>query len=255
MEGRGAADEEAVYSPRANTTENLDPHRHVMKPPMMDGLRMFLPFAVQQHNFWLKYSMIRDGASMRTLLHKVQSSPRTVLAIETMDGSVFGAFTSSTWRPHGPGFYGSCEAFLWRMSKSSSYRSKEGRMSKRISPGNNIEVFPWSGKNRNIQAMAHAEGQLVVGGGAPDYKTTSDSGEAGCGLVIRPDMVHGFSSPCFTFFDCPGLFTVNGKENNDMFKISNLEVWALTAAEDVQVAKRLESGRRFVFDQGNFEEE
>lgn len=128
-------------------------------------------------------------------------------------------------------------------------------MSKRLLPGHNIiEVFPWSGKNRNIQLMAHADGQLIVGGGAPDYKTSDSGGEAGCGLVICSDMVHGFSGPCFTF-GCPGLFTVNGKENNDMFKIANIEIWALTTAEDVQVAKMLENGRRFVFDQGKFEEE
>jgi hypothetical protein len=78
----------------------------------MDGLRVHLPFAVQQDNFWLKYSKVRDGASMRALLRKVRSSARTVIAIETMDGGVFGAFTSSPWRPNGRGFYGSCEAFL-----------------------------------------------------------------------------------------------------------------------------------------------
>ena len=68
-------------------------------------------------------------------------------------------------------------------------------------------------------------------------------------------MVHGFSGPCVTF-DCQGLYTsVNGNENNDMFKIANLEVWALTAAEDAQVTKRLESGRKFVFEQGKFQED
>ena len=208
-EGQGA-DEEAVYSPLADIIEKLDPHHHhvIMKPLVLDGLRMFLPFAVQQHNFWLRYSMVRDGASMRTLLHRVQSSPpRTFLVIETMDGNVFGAFTSSTWRPsHGPGFYGSCEAFLWRMSKKSSSFSCDGSkkgggmVSKRISPVNDMEVFRWSGKNRNIQSMAHADyGQLVVGGGEPDYQTTpttsDDYDDAGCSLVICSDMVHGFSGP------------------------------------------------------------
>ena len=28
--------------------------------------------------------------------------------------------------------------------------------------------------------------------------------------------------------------SANGNENNDMFKVANLEVWALTAAEDDQ---------------------
>ena len=33
---------------------------HVLSPPMMDALRPFLPFAIRQDNYWLKYSLLRD---------------------------------------------------------------------------------------------------------------------------------------------------------------------------------------------------
>jgi len=47
---------------------------HVLSPPMMDALRPYLPFAVQQDNFWLKYSLLRDvSACVKycNLLHSV----------------------------------------------------------------------------------------------------------------------------------------------------------------------------------------
>jgi len=33
---------------------------HVLSPPLMDALRPFLPFAIRQDNYWLKYSLLRD---------------------------------------------------------------------------------------------------------------------------------------------------------------------------------------------------
>eukprot|EP00978_Attheya_sp_CCMP212_P033769 scaffold137952_cov36-Attheya_sp.AAC.2 len=37
-----------------------------------------------------------------------------------MEGEVFGAFTSYPWRPHGHAYYGSGEAFVWRLTQSRS---------------------------------------------------------------------------------------------------------------------------------------
>ena len=33
---------------------------HVLSPPLMDALRPFLPYAIRQDNYWLKYSLLRD---------------------------------------------------------------------------------------------------------------------------------------------------------------------------------------------------
>mmetsp|Transcript_18941 Transcript_18941/g.31361 ORF Transcript_18941/g.31361 Transcript_18941/m.31361 type:complete len:487 (-) Transcript_18941:115-1575(-) len=233
------------FSILATHAEDKDCQPHVLSPPIMDALRVHLPLAVQQDNFWLRYSMIRDGASMRTLLQKVRSSARTVMAIETMEGDVFGAFTSSPWRPHGNGFYGSCEAFLWRMSKS-RYTPCD-TVEDQIALEHTLDVFSWSGKNRNVQSLVNADGQLVIGGGAPDEDLTKDGG---CGLMIRPDLINGFSDPCFTF-ECPALPT-DQKGAGDSFEIANLEVWALTPVDNLPQAEKLELGRQFIFDHGNF---
>ena len=236
-------DGEVEFTILATSVDDKDCQPHVLSPPMMDALRIKLPLAVQQDNFWLKYSMVRDGATMRALLQKIRSSARTVIAIETTEGDVFGAFTSSPWRPHGHRYYGSCEAYLWRMAKS---RFTEcATVDDQILLEYDLEIFPWSSMNRNIQCLVSADDHLVIGGGAPDDDPRNNGG---CGLKIGADISHGFSEPCFTF-SSPSLPVSNP---GDPFEIANLEVWALTPVETIQQAEKLEFGRQFVFDHGNF---
>ena len=70
---------------------------HVLSPPLMESLHHFLPYSVSEQNFFMKYSLIRDGASFFTLLQNVRGSQHTVIAIETTYGEVFGSFSSSQW--------------------------------------------------------------------------------------------------------------------------------------------------------------
>ena len=204
---------------------------HVLSPPIMDSLRAGLPVSIKHDNFWLKYSMLRDGASMRGTLQKLRSSTRTVIAIETMEGDVFGAFTSSPWRPLGPDYFGSCEAFLWRTTKSRF--TKCATVEDQILLESDLEIYSWSGKNRNIQCILSAAEHLIVGGGASDADPNVTGGS---GLTIHFDTMCGFSDPCVTF-SSPALPTVNP---GDSFEIANLEVWALTPVETVQQAEQLE---------------
>eukprot|EP00548_Thalassiothrix_antarctica_P016985 CAMPEP_0194196604 /NCGR_PEP_ID=MMETSP0154-20130528/76755_1 /TAXON_ID=1049557 /ORGANISM="Thalassiothrix antarctica, Strain L6-D1" /LENGTH=281 /DNA_ID=CAMNT_0038921211 /DNA_START=273 /DNA_END=1116 /DNA_ORIENTATION=- len=136
---------------------------HVLSPSLMDALRSHLPSSIKESNFWLKYSMIRDGANIRTLLQKVKSSKRTLLAIETMEGDIIGSFTSAPWCKtiESRGYFGSGEAFVWRTDNkehsssscatthtTSSAKEKEDDDEEQKSI---VEVFHWSGKNCNIQ--------------------------------------------------------------------------------------------------------
>jgi hypothetical protein len=220
---------------------------HVLSPPMMDVLRSHLPFSIKQDNFWLKYSLVRDGSSMRVLLDKIRSSARTVIAIETVQGDVFGSFTSSPWRPRGKDFYGSCEAFLWRMKKSRF--SNCSTVDDQIALEADLEIFPWSGKNRNVQYFESPDGKIIIGGGLPDNDDKDQDG--GFGLMITSDMFHGFSNPCHTFAS-PALPTTSPL---DAFEITNMEVWTLTPVTTVENAEKLELGRQFIFDHGKFTQE
>jgi len=70
---------------------------HVLSPPLMESLLHFLPYSVSEQNYFMKYSLIRDGASFISLLQHIRGSTHTLFALETTDGEVFGSFTSSPW--------------------------------------------------------------------------------------------------------------------------------------------------------------
>ena len=65
---------------------------HVLAPPIMDALQKYLPTNCSESNFWLKYSLLRDGASMHSMEAKSGLARNTILAIETLNGDVFGCF-------------------------------------------------------------------------------------------------------------------------------------------------------------------
>ena len=235
-----------IFTVLGTSVQDDDCQPHVLSPPIMDALRAHFPFAVQQDNFWLKYSMLRDGASMRSLLSKSRGSTRTIVAIETMEGDVVGAFTSSPWREQGQKFYGSGESFLWRLKKpiNAYYNSVEDQ----VKLESEVEFFEWTGKNRNVQRLVNAESDLILGGGGPDDKEgTSQKGsdDHGSGLVLSSCLTRGHSHSCLTF-GSPSLL------NDDMFEIANVEVWTLTPVETLDQAEKVEFGRHFVFDHGNF---
>ena len=230
-----------IFSILGTSADDLKCQPHVLSPPMMDALRPFLPFVVQQDNFWLKYSLVRDGASLRCLLSKVRSSARCLIAIETMNGQVFGSFTSTPFRLKAGGFYGSGEAFVWTLSQSRLTPCET--VEDQVILESNVQVFSWSGKNRNVQYLHSTDSPLLIGGGGPDNDPTITGGSA---LSISATMDHGFSDPSITF-DSSVLCGDSG-----MFEIANLEVWTLTPANQHEQAERLELGRQFIFDHGHF---
>lgn len=228
---------------------------HVMTPPLLDTLRPYVPYAIQEDNLWLKYSLAKDGASIDVLLSKVRSSTHTILAIETTEGEVFGSFTSSPWRHMGSTYYGSCESFLWRMSKNRLTPCETAMDRAKLE--SDVEVFKWTGENRNIQMSGPK--MIAVGGGEPDKVTERRllSGRPGAapaasseknvwadfGFALNADLSGGTTGRCVTFGSTSGL-SRNGKGT---FDVSNVEVWTLTPMGDVEQAEKLEMGRQFVF--------
>jgi hypothetical protein len=58
----------------------------------MVALQSHLPMACSQENFWLKYSLLRDGTSIVALESKIAMTRNTLVAVETVEGDVFGCF-------------------------------------------------------------------------------------------------------------------------------------------------------------------
>jgi hypothetical protein len=230
--------------------EQALPPPHVLSPPIMDALRPHLPYVVQHDNFWLKFSSQQDGMSLRSLLHKSRGSARTIVAIETMDGNVLGSFTSSPWREQGQQYYGSGEAFLWRLEQpvhGGSTTTKSVQDQAKLE--GEVAFFEWSGENRNVQRLVNANSDLIIGGGGPDNDeddvAVEDDSLFGSGLVLAPDLTRGHTHSCLTF-GSPAL--IHGEE----FEIANIEVWTLTPVDTLEQAEKVELSRHFVFDQGNF---
>lgn len=241
--------DDATFCVLAHSIEDFLDNPTVLTPPIMDGLRAFLPFEVQHDNFWLKYSFARgDGASFYTLMDKIRNSARTFIAIETDQGDVFGCFTSSPWRLH-TGYYGSAEAFVWRLKKSRF--SPCEKVEDQIALESDVEVFEWTRHNRNVQTWTGMDGQIIVGGGGYDDDPDKEWKEYGAALTLSADLSRGSTEKCLTF-NSPPLAT---RSCDGTFNISNIEVWTLTPVLSLEDAERLELSRQFIFDHGGFRRE
>lgn len=221
---------------------------HVLTTSIMEALQQHLPYSKQGEGFWLKYSMVRDGASLYTVLETTKRSSYTVLAVETLDGEVFGAFTAQPWHITWT-YYGTPESFLWRLKKRRKGNPKRDVLSQQDKNGDDedtgIEIFRFAGNNQNIQ-LCNID-RLAVGGGSPDDDSiVSDDlshvrmTEWGFGLAFNKHLQQGTSSPCTTF-NSPSL----SKKHSDgsRFEVSNLEFWTLTPCISVEEAKRMERSK------------
>ena len=186
----------------------------VLTPSLMESLRSFFPYAVADHNFWLKFSMQRDGKSLPIMLSKVRTSKYTVLGVETRDGHVFGAFCSSPWRVQ-TSWYGNSECFLWRLKKS----RLDGCKRRTFDSDNEMEVYPHSGNDCLIQYCS--EKSLAVGGGQYNSVGSPFLDEpTGIGFMIDGDLQGGETNSCATFNN-PRLASRESRSHNE-FDIAHL---------------------------------
>lgn len=220
-------------------------HPHVLSPPLMESLQNFLPPSISDNNFWLKYSLVRDGASLPSLLRNIRGTRRTLIAIETVEGEVFGSFTSVPWRKNW-NYFGNGESFLWRMRRSRCEKDVQHSILDRAKLESELEVYYWSGRNNLVQYCTHD--MLAVGGGLLRDENRDDLPDkqpdmGGFGLAIDSDLLRGTSSPCATF-QSPPLSKLHS--NGSPFEILNMEVWTLTPCNSVAEAENIEMTALFL---------
>lgn len=222
---------------------------HVLSPPLMESLEAFFPYNKMGESFWLKYSMVRDGAGLHSLLRHARGSQYTIMAMETTDGEVFGAFLGEPWRKNW-NYYGSSQSFVWRMRHSR--REKTHSIIDQAHMESEIDVFHHTGENRCFQLCT--DDHIAVGGGTfdPTKSTQSLSSnpdipvndfEWGPSLMINDDLLQGTSYPCLTF-GSPSLSKTHA--DGSLFEIINLEIWTLTPCLTLDEAEKLELGRLFL---------
>jgi len=76
-----------IFKILGTSAEDVSSQPHVMSPPLLESLMNFVPEHLSNTNMWLKYSLVRDGASLITLRDLCKKSQYTFLAVETNTGS------------------------------------------------------------------------------------------------------------------------------------------------------------------------
>lgn len=217
-------------------------HPHVMSPPLMEGLMNFVPETLSNNNFWLKYSLVRDGASLLTMLRHARSSTATLLAIETTEGHVFGSFTVEPWR-RAQGWYGTREAFLWKMrrSRAQDIATTPASIYEQAMQESEIQVFPYRTGSMAVQYCS--KDCLMLGRGEvlqPDVKAGKHYGH---GLYLEANLLKGSTSTSETFGN-PCL--VDNTLRGSRFQVANIEVWTLTPHTTINDAQRSEFATLFL---------
>jgi hypothetical protein len=232
----------------SGSDESAQPH--VLSPPLMESLQAFLPTSKSGENFFMKYSMIRDGASLQTMLKRARGIQYSILAVETIDGEVFGSFTGQAWRKSW-NYFGTGESFLWRM-RHSRLEGTNGILDQ-AQKESEIDVYPYTGENEFIQLCTHD--RIAVGGGIPEDDTLAEKKtqnepsssplvdhdhDWGLGMALRSDLLQGSSSPCMTF-GSPSLCKAGNR-----FEVVNVELWTMTPCSTQEEAENLELGKLFL---------
>jgi hypothetical protein len=231
---------------RMLSRDNYDTTMHVLTQGIIEALQSSLPWSKRGEAFFLQYSMVRDGASLDTLLDKVRGVQYSVLAIETMNGEVFGGFVGQAWERSSSDyhFYGTGESFLWRvpMQRSSSFDSSLCGTERDVQ----LDIYPFSHDNDNVQSVIGD--RLIIGGGSSSSSSDNDDGDNskrwGFGLCLEGDLLRGSSASCLTF-DSPPLSMIHHSDGST-FDVRNIEVWSLTSCGTVEEAEKIHRKRNLL---------
>ena len=200
----------------------------VLTAPIMESFRHCLPSIVANQNFWLKYSSDQESGTLSELLPKIKHSVHTIIGVETTNGDVFGAYCSSPWRKNSE-WFGSKEAFLWKLKKSRMDGTK-----RKFNFDNELEIFPYVGGDDDVHIQYCTEKTLAVGGGDWKGAYAASKEPVGIGFTLDGDLMGGETNSCSTF----GNPKLCGTEMTE-FEVSTLEVWTLTPYESAEEDEEL----------------
>jgi TLD len=200
-------------------------------------------------NFWLKYSLVRDGPGLWTFLRQVRASAICILAIETTEGHVLGAYTSQPWRLS-KGWYGNKDTFLWKMRRSRLETAGKSIL-QQICQESEVQVYPYRTGNVAIQYCSNK--CLMLGQGEvipspkkhnPDKPPPTNVGKHyGYALYLDKELKSGTTSSSETFGN-PCL--LDSSKRGARFNVANVEVWTLTPHMTVADAEQSELSNLFL---------
>lgn len=228
-------------------------HPHVLSPPLMDRLLSHMPKHLRKgQNFWMRYSLIRDGASLYTLSSYARAMKDSILAIETTHGQVFGVYTSNTWKAQ-PSAFGGPPSFIWRMR--SSRMTKVHSLFDQAEIESQIDV--WDADESSVSRLQMLTNHRI-GVGIGNMNRFNDVGEIvesemaeekkkgknyGFAIALEDDLLRGTSSRSPSYQN-PCL--VDDSSNGEAFETMNVELWTLTPAFTEDTAQKIEMTQHFI---------
>jgi hypothetical protein len=199
----------------------------------------------------MKYSLIRDGASLDTFKAYVRGAKDIIIAIETTRGDVFGVYTSSPWKRNST-LFGGAPSFVWKMryNRNSPCHS----LIEQATLENKIDIYPLLEQEVHIQMCTHDKIGVGVGN-MNRYDSLGNMVESeqdeerrngknfGYAICLEDDLLSGttsqsacYKSPCF----------VDKESNGEPFDVLNMEAWTLTPAFSQEAAEKLEMTHYFL---------
>jgi hypothetical protein len=199
----------------------------------------------------MKYSLIRDGASLDTFKAYVRGAKDIILAIETTRGDVFGVFTSSPWR-RCPTLFGGAPSFVWKMryNRNSPCHS----LIEQATLESEVDVYHLVEQEVHIQMCTNDKIGVGVGnmnrydslGNIVESEQDEEKRNGknfGYAICLGDDLLSGttsrsacYKSPCF----------VDQNSNGEPFDVLNMEAWTLTPAFSQEAAEKLEMTHYFL---------
>eukprot|EP00616_Rhizochromulina_sp_CCMP1243_P001016 CAMPEP_0118979612 /NCGR_PEP_ID=MMETSP1173-20130426/26369_1 /TAXON_ID=1034831 /ORGANISM="Rhizochromulina marina cf, Strain CCMP1243" /LENGTH=309 /DNA_ID=CAMNT_0006929883 /DNA_START=37 /DNA_END=966 /DNA_ORIENTATION=+ len=161
-------------------------------------IESMLPLATQGYRWKLLYSSLRHGCDISTFYSKVKLEKRTVVLVETLDGEVFGSFSSMPWKVQVE-YFGTGESFLFSFGNNDRTNGGTGSFQ------SDCRFFPWTAEN-NLVMMATDE-FIAMGGGGGSF-----------GYILEENFSRGTTGTCDTYRNTPLC-------SSSPFEVTNVEVW------------------------------
>jgi hypothetical protein len=166
----------------------------ILTQPYATALMAHLPESLRMQNFKLAYSMVNDGSDVSSFYKKARPHKNSTLLIQTTDGAVLGCFTATAWHEESA-YYGTGVSLIFRFKST-----------------DDIDVFPWTGKNTLFQYST--ETKIAVGGGGEGF-----------GIVLEQDFSTCASYPCETYGNTASLASLE-TDSAATCGVSNVELWS-----------------------------
>jgi hypothetical protein len=234
------------------SAEDASAHPHVLSPPLMDTLINFVPDHLQGQNMWMKYSLVRDGASLDTFKRYVRAAKEAILAIETTKGEVFGCFTSSSWRTN-PSFYGGAPSFVWKMRHNRNTPCHS--LIEQANMEAEVDIFFLLGDGgqrpqcSTSNMIGLGEGNITTydkNGYVEESREAAelkDGKNYGFAIALQDDLLAGTTSRCSSY---KNPCFVAPSSHGESFEVLNIELWTFTPCFSLDSAEKLEMTKFFV---------